>query len=117
MVKFGMAFAGGMSGLIMSLVGFVPDAPVQAAGAVTGLRVAYSVVPIIGTLLAVAVIWSYDITEQRANEIRAELDRRREAASGATAGLSHGSTGGPAPATVPVADGDRVAAARLAGTD
>lgn len=81
MVKFGMAFAGGMSGLIMSFVNFVPDAPIQADGAVTGMRVAYSVVPIIGTLLAIAVMWSYDLSEGRANEIRAELDRRREAES------------------------------------
>jgi GPH family glycoside/pentoside/hexuronide:cation symporter len=79
MVKFGMAFAGGMSGLIMNLVDFVPDAPVQAAGAITGIRIAYSVVPVIGTVLAIAVMWSYDITEQRANEIRAELERRRQA--------------------------------------
>jgi GPH family glycoside/pentoside/hexuronide:cation symporter len=77
MVKFGMAFAGGMSGLIMNFVNFVPDAPVQTAGAITGIRIAYSVVPIFGTLLAVAVMWNYDISEQRANEIRAELEKRR----------------------------------------
>ena len=40
MVKFGMAVAGGMSGLIMGLVGFVPDAAVQPPGAVTGIRIA-----------------------------------------------------------------------------
>jgi GPH family glycoside/pentoside/hexuronide:cation symporter len=81
MVKFGTAFAGGMSGLIMSLVNFVPDAAVQADGAITGIRVAYSLIPIVGTLLAVVVMWGYDITEQRANEIRAELERRRRSAS------------------------------------
>jgi GPH family glycoside/pentoside/hexuronide:cation symporter len=77
MVKFGMAFAGGMSGLIMSLVGFAPDAPVQTPGAVTGIRIAYSLVPITGTLLAIWVMRNYDITEQRANKIRAELEARR----------------------------------------
>jgi GPH family glycoside/pentoside/hexuronide:cation symporter len=77
MVKFGFAFAGGMSGLIMTVVGFVPEAPVQAPGAVTGIRIAYSLVPITGTLLAMWVMRNYDITEERANEIRAELEARR----------------------------------------
>jgi GPH family glycoside/pentoside/hexuronide:cation symporter len=77
MVKFGFAFAGGMSGLIMTVVGFVPDAAVQTPGAVNGIRIAYSVVPIVGTLLAMWVMRNYDITEQRANEIRAELEARR----------------------------------------
>ncbi len=79
MVKFGMAVAGGMSGLIMSLVGFAPDAAVQPSGAVTGIRVAYTVVPITGTLLAMWVMWGYEITEQRANEIRRKLEQRRGA--------------------------------------
>ncbi len=79
MVKFGMAFAGGMSGLIMSLVGFVPDVAVQPPGAITGMRIAYSLVPITGTLLAMWIMRDYDITEQRANEIREELESRRGA--------------------------------------
>ncbi len=77
MVKFGMAFAGGLSGLIMALVGFAPDAPTQVDGAVTGIRLAYSVVPIAGALLAIWVMRDYDLTEEKANEIRAELERRR----------------------------------------
>ena len=77
MVKFGLAFAGGMSGLIMGLVGFDPDAAEQVPGAITGIRAAYSLVPILGTLLAIAVMWNYDLTEQKAREIREELDKRR----------------------------------------
>jgi len=115
MVKFGMAFAGGMSGLIMSLVGFVPDAPGQVAGAVTGLRIAYSVVPIVGTLLAIAVMRGYDITEQRANEIRAALERRREEAAAGIWSPARGVSGCPAPASH--SETDAVTAARIAGTD
>ena len=90
MVKFGTAFAGGMSGLIMSLVQFAPDATVQPSGAIIGIRIAYSLVPIFGTLLAITVMWNYDITEKRAKEIRMELDRRRETRlpAGVTAGDS-----------------------------
>ena len=77
MVKFGMAVAGLLSGLIMSLTGFVADAPAQGEGVMTGMRIAYSLVPIVGSLLAIWVMRDYDLTEQRAHEIRAELERRR----------------------------------------
>ena len=77
MVKFGFAAAGGLSGLIMAAVGFVADAPSQAAGVMTGMRIAYSLVPIAGALLAIWFMRNYDLTEQRAHEIRAELERRR----------------------------------------
>ena len=58
-------------------VGFVPDAPVQPPGAVTGLRIAYTLVPATGALLAIWVMRNYDLTETRANEIREALERRR----------------------------------------
>jgi GPH family glycoside/pentoside/hexuronide:cation symporter len=77
MVKFGLAVAGGLSGLIMSVVGFVPDAAVQVEGAMTGMRIAYSLVPITGALLAIWVMRDYDVTEDKAHEIRAELEKRR----------------------------------------
>ena len=78
MVKFGFAIAGLLSGAILSLVGFDADAAQQTEGAITGLRAFYSGVPILGTLIAMYVMWDYDVTEERANEIRAELDRRKE---------------------------------------
>jgi GPH family glycoside/pentoside/hexuronide:cation symporter len=77
MVKFGFAIAGLLSGAIMSLVHFIPDAPVQPDGAVTGLRLFYSGVPILGTLLAMFIMRNYDITEERSNEIRAQLEKRK----------------------------------------
>jgi GPH family glycoside/pentoside/hexuronide:cation symporter len=81
MVKFGLAFAGALSGLILGLVGFVPDAATQPDGAVTGLRIAYSLVPGAGALLAIWFMRDYDLTEARANEIRAELEARRGVAA------------------------------------
>lgn len=76
MVKFGFAIAGLLSGAIMSLVGFTPGAATQAAGAVDGLRLFYSGVPILGTLLALWVMRDYDLDEQRAAQVQAELARR-----------------------------------------
>ena len=78
MVKFGFAIAGGLSGLIMFLVDFTPDAPTQPEGAVTGLRIFFSVFPIIGTLIAMYVMRDYDLTEERALEISAELEKRNQ---------------------------------------
>lgn len=83
MVKFGFAIAGLLSGAILSLVGFNADAAVQTEGAITGLRAFYSGVPILGTLIAIYVMWDYDVTEERANEIRAELDKRKAKAPSA----------------------------------
>ncbi|WP_420573708.1 MFS transporter [Kordia sp.] len=78
MVKFGFAIAGGLSGLILTFVGFdsTPDA-VQTEEAITGLRIFFSAVPIVGTIIAMAVMWNYSVSEERANEIRAELDKRK----------------------------------------
>lgn len=82
MVKFGFAIAGLLSGVIMSLVHFTPDAPFQPDGAVTGLRLFYSGVPILGTLIAIFLMRDYDISEERSNEIRAELEKRKLPKSG-----------------------------------
>lgn len=81
MVKFGFAIAGLLSGAIMSFVGFAPGAATQAAGAVDGLRLFYSGVPIMGTLLAMWIMRTYDLDERRANEVHAELERRKQRAA------------------------------------
>ncbi|WP_297695011.1 MFS transporter [uncultured Eudoraea sp.] len=79
MVKFGFAIAGLLTGTIMSVVGFNPDAAVQPDGAILGLRIFYSGFPILGTLVAIYVMRNYDLTEERANEISAELVKRKKA--------------------------------------
>lgn len=78
MVKLGFAVAGLASGAIMAFVAFTPGAPVQPEGAVDGLRLFYSGVPIVGTLLALWIMRNYDLDEQRAIEVHAELERRRQ---------------------------------------
>ena len=78
MVKFGFAIAGLLSGAIMTMVGFTPGIAEQPESAITGLRLFYSGFPILGTLIAIYVMRNYDITEARANEIRAELDQRKK---------------------------------------
>ncbi|QOD60888.1 MFS transporter [Polaribacter haliotis] len=76
MVKFGFAIAGLLTGAIMTLVGFDPSVAVQPEGAVTGLRMFYSGFPILGTLVAMFIMRNYNVTEEKAREIRTELDKR-----------------------------------------
>jgi GPH family glycoside/pentoside/hexuronide:cation symporter len=84
MVKFGFAIAGLLSGAIMSVVAFTPGAAMQPAGAVDGLRLFYSGVPIFGTLLAMWIMRDYDLDEARATEVHAELERRKRRSSAAS---------------------------------
>ncbi|MFM9944475.1 MAG: MFS transporter, partial [Bacteroidia bacterium] len=77
MVKFGFAIAGLLTGVIMSVVAFKAGAPTQPEGAVTGLRLFFSGVPIFGTLIAMWVMWNYDLTEKKARDIKKELDARK----------------------------------------
>ena len=61
----------------MYYVGFSADASSQPEGALTGLRIAYSTIPIIGTLIAIYVMSDYEINEDRATEIRSQLQERK----------------------------------------
>jgi GPH family glycoside/pentoside/hexuronide:cation symporter len=78
MVKFGFAIAGGLSGVILTVVGFDGNLDVQPEGAITGLRLFFSGLPIIGTLIALYLMKDYDVTEEKSNEIRAELNARKQ---------------------------------------
>lgn len=87
MVKFGFAIAGLLTGAIMTFVGFDPNAAVQPEGAVTGLRLFYSGVPIFGTLIAMFVMRNYDVTEEKSHEIRAAIERKKAAKKSSSAYL------------------------------
>ena len=79
MVKVGFAIAGALSGLIIAFVGFNPDLPTtDQQGAVDGLLAFFCFFPMTGTIIAMIVMRNYDITEERANEIRAELEARKQ---------------------------------------
>jgi len=78
MVKFGAAVAGGASGLILSAIGFDQSVAVQSQETLELLRMVYIAVPSVGTIVAILVMRNYDLDEQRANEIRAQLDARKE---------------------------------------
>lgn len=78
MVKVGFAIAGGLSGAILGFVGFDPElTTVQQPDAVQGLHAFFCFFPVIGTIIAMLIMRNYDVTEERANEIRATLEARK----------------------------------------
>ncbi len=77
MVKLGQGLALVLGGLILKLVGFDQNAAQQTAETIIKLRIADIVVPAITAALAFLVMWKYDLTEKRAQEIKEELVRRR----------------------------------------
>ena len=77
MVKFGFAIAGGLSGAIFSVIGFDTALEVQPESAIIGLRLFFSGLPILGTVIAMLIMRNYDISEERANEIKAQLKIKR----------------------------------------
>lgn len=78
MVKVGFAIAGALSGLIIWIVGFDSDlATVDQQGAVDGLHAFFCFFPMLGTIAAMLIMRSYDVTEEKATEISRQLALRK----------------------------------------
>jgi glycoside/pentoside/hexuronide:cation symporter, GPH family len=77
MVKLGTALALLTSGIVLSMVGFDESVDKQTIETLTNLRIADIIIPVVTASLAVLIVWKYDITETKANEIRKALIARR----------------------------------------
>ncbi|HPP55501.1 MAG TPA: MFS transporter [Anaerohalosphaeraceae bacterium] len=78
MVKVGMSAAGLLAGILLRLSGFdVNLGAAQPEAALFWLRVFDVGIPLATSALAMAVIYTYEIDETRANEIRQILEKRR----------------------------------------
>lgn len=78
MVKVGMAAASLIAGYLLNASGFdVKLETMQSARTLFLLRLYDCGIPLICAVLAVLIVLSYEITEARAHEIRAELEARR----------------------------------------
>ncbi|WP_298363726.1 MFS transporter [uncultured Lutibacter sp.] len=78
MVKLGTALAMLTSGIVLQLVGFDESIKVQSVETLTNLRLADIIIPIVAALIAIVLVWRYNITEERSHEIRKELEVKRE---------------------------------------
>ena len=77
MVKLGQALALVLGGLVLKLVGFDQSAATQTAETIINLRIADIIIPAATAALAIWVMNSYDLSEDRAIEIQKELVERR----------------------------------------
>jgi len=77
MVKLGQAIALVLGGLVLELVGFDQNAAQQTAETMTNLRIADIVIPSLTAGLAIWVMYSYSLTEEKARKIQMELVERR----------------------------------------
>ena len=77
MVKLGTAVALLTSGAVLKMVGFDENAVSQTAETMTNLRIADILIPIVTAIMAIMVMWKYDVTEEKAHEIREVLEARR----------------------------------------
>jgi len=77
MVKLGQAIALVLGGLILKIVGFDPNLTEQSLETMNRLRIADIIIPSLTAALAIWVMWKYSLSEERAREIKEELESRR----------------------------------------
>ncbi|KPP94673.1 MAG: glycoside/pentoside/hexuronide:cation symporter, GPH family [Bacteroidetes bacterium HLUCCA01] len=77
MVKLGQGIALVLGGLVLKLVGFDQNLAMQSVETMTSLRLADIIIPSLTAALAIWVMWGYDLTEEKARRIKAELVSRR----------------------------------------
>ncbi len=77
-VKLGMAAALAGGGVLLNATGFdVHLGGHQAASTITWMRVCDAFIPVVASAIAIWAIAAYPITEERAHEVRTELEARR----------------------------------------
>jgi Na+/melibiose symporter-like transporter len=82
-LKLGLSLGGALVAGILAHYGYRPDAPVQDPAVVDGIRLTVSVFCSAPFLLAVALLFLYEIDKPMESRIERELDTRRLAGEGA----------------------------------
>jgi GPH family glycoside/pentoside/hexuronide:cation symporter len=77
MVKFGLAFAGLLSGFILGFIGFDQNIAIQTEETLAQLRIAFIGVPVTGTLIALWAMKDYALDEAAVEEIKTQLTGQR----------------------------------------
>ena len=81
MVKFGLAFAGLLSGFILGVIGFDQNVAVQSEETLAQLRMAFIGVPVSGTLIALWAMRNYELDETAVSDIKQSLSERQSMSS------------------------------------
>jgi glycoside/pentoside/hexuronide:cation symporter, GPH family len=77
MVKLGQGIALVLAGWVLQVIGFDASKAVQSVDTITNLRLFDIFIPIITAAIAVWVMWDYNLSEDKAKEIKAQLVARR----------------------------------------
>jgi GPH family glycoside/pentoside/hexuronide:cation symporter len=78
-VKLGMPVALAADGFLLNITGFdVALGGAQTAETIHMMRLFDVVIPMVASAIAMWMVYTYPITEQRAHEIREALDKRRQ---------------------------------------
>ncbi len=78
MVKMGTTLAILISGAALKWAGFDQSVTTQTLDTITKLRIADILIPVLTAFMAIVVIWKYNMTEEKCNDIRRQLEERRE---------------------------------------
>jgi len=76
-VKLGQGLALVFGGLVLQLIGFDGGLAAQSVETLVSLRIADIVFPVVTAALAIWVMWKYSLSEERAKEIKIQLEERR----------------------------------------
>lgn len=80
--KASTSFAAWVALMGLAWFGFDPKVFTNGPDQIQGLKIMFALVPSVFFLAAGAVAWRYSITEESHAQVRAELERRRQAAAG-----------------------------------
>jgi GPH family glycoside/pentoside/hexuronide:cation symporter len=78
-LKAGIALGAAIPLWVLQSMAYQPDAPAQSAEVLRAIRLSMSLIPAALAALTVVACLFYRLSDQRMNEIQAELTRRREA--------------------------------------
>lgn len=81
--KMSVAVGGGLIGVYLTLIDYVPQAATQSESVLNGLFFGISLLPAIGSLVRMIIMYFFDFTEDKHAEISRLLAERREQQSAA----------------------------------
>ncbi len=77
-LKFGLSVGGAISTWLLSIFGYVADAPVQTYSATNGIKLLVSVIPALIFIASAALLFWYPIGKQMELKIESELKERKK---------------------------------------
>lgn len=76
--KMSVAVGGGLVGIFLTAIHYVPQAAHQTESVLNGLFFGISLLPAVGSLIRIGFMWFFDFTEDKHAEVLAILEQRRK---------------------------------------